>query len=123
MLAGELLPYDLRTKYIFNHSVGQQAIARAVRAAREEFPDTWEDVVRKSFSLIDWRITSPQWEGSAVQGGAIGSRRQNIEQTTTVLKLLMGVTVPQKEIDSLKNALQATDPNRDLPQPVAAATV
>lgn len=123
MLAGDLLPYDLRTKYIFNHSVGQQAIARAVRAAREEFSDTWEDVVRQSFSLIDWRITSPQWEGSAVQGGAIGSRRQNIEQTTTVLKLLMGVTVPQKEIDSLRNALQATDPNRDLPQPVAAATV
>jgi len=123
MLAGDLLPYDLRTKYIFNHSVGQQAIARAVRAARDEFPDTWENMVRKPFVGIDWRITSPQWEGSAVQGGAIGSRRQNIEQTTTVVKLLMGLTVPQKEIDSLKNALQATDPNRELPQPVIAATM
>ena len=118
MLAGDLLPYDLRTKYISNHSVGQQAIARAIRAARDEFPDKWEDIVRKSFALIDWRITSSQWEGSAVQGGAIGSRRQNLEQTTTVIKLLMGVTVSQKELDSLKNALQATDPNRTLPEPL-----
>lgn len=123
MLAGNMLPYDLRTKYIFNHSVGQQAIARAVRAARDEFPDKWEDIVRQSFALIDWRITSPQWEGSAVQGGAIGSRRQNIEQATTVLKLLMGVTVPQKEIDSLQNALQATDPNRQLPQVLVQVAV
>ena len=118
MLAGHALPYDLRTKYIFNHSVGQQAIARAIRAARDEFGEKWEDVVRPALALIDWRLISPQWEGTAVQGGAIGSRRQNIEQTATVVKLLIGVTVPQKELDSLKNALQASDPNRTLPEPV-----
>jgi len=118
MLAGNALPYDLRTKYIFNHSVGQQAIARAIRAARDEFGDKWEGIVRPAFAVIDWRLISPQWEGTAVQGGAIGSRRQNIEQTATVLKLLIGVTVPQKELDSLRNALQATDPNRTLPESV-----
>jgi DNA sulfur modification protein DndB len=118
MLAGHALPYDLRTKYIFNHSVGQQALARAIRAARDEFGDKWEDIVRPALALIDWRLISPQWEGTAVQGGAIGSRRQNIEQTATVVKLLIGVTVPQKELDSLKNALQASDPNRTLPEPV-----
>jgi DNA sulfur modification protein DndB len=118
MLAGHALPYDLRTKYIFNHSVGQQALARAIRAARDEFGDKWEDIVRQALALIDWRLISPQWEGTAVQGGAIGSRRQNIEQTATVVKLLIGVTVPQKELDSLKNALQASDPNRTLPEPV-----
>jgi DNA sulfur modification protein DndB len=118
MLAGEASPYDLRTKYIFNHSVGQQAIARAVRAARDEFGDKWEGVVKQAFALIDWRLISPQWEGTAVQGGAIGSRRQNIEQTTTVIKLLTGVTVPPKELESLKNALQASDPNRALPEPI-----
>lgn len=118
MLAGNSLPYDLRTKYIFGHSVGQQAIARAIRATRDEFGEKWEDAVRPAFAAIDWRLISPQWEGTAVQGGAIGSRRQNIEQTATVLKLLLGVTVPQKEMDSLKNALQATDPSRGLPGPV-----
>jgi DNA sulfur modification protein DndB len=118
MLAGHALPYDLRTKYIFNHSVGQQALARAIRAARDEFGDKWEDVVRPALALIDWRLISPQWEGTAVQGGAIGSRRQNIEQTATVVKLLIGVTVPQKELDSLRNALQASDPTRTLPEPV-----
>ena len=121
MLAGHALPYDLRTKYIFNHSVGQQALARAIRAARDEFGDKWEDIVRPALALIDWRLISPQWEGTAVQGGAIGSRRQNIEQTATVVKLLIGVTVPQKELDSLKNALQASDPNRTLPEPVVKA--
>jgi len=121
MLTGHALPFDLRTKYIFGHSVGQQAIARAIRAARDEFGEKWEDVVRPAFAAIDWRLTSPQWEGAAVQGGAIGSRRQNIEQTATVLKLLLGLTVPQKETDSLRNALQATDPNRTLPQPVIKA--
>jgi DNA sulfur modification protein DndB len=121
MLAGNALPYDLRTKYIFNHSVGQQAIARAVRAARDEFGDKWEDVVKTAFARIDWRLINPLWEGSAVQGGAIGSRRQNIEQTATVVKLLTGVTVPPKELETLKNALQVSDPNRALPEPVIAA--
>jgi DNA sulfur modification protein DndB len=118
MLAGKVLPFDLRTKYIFNHSVGQQAIARTIRVVRDQFGDKWEDVVRPAFAAIDWRITSPQWEGAAVQGGAIGSRRQNIEQTATVLKLLTGITVPQTELDSLRNALQASDPSRSLPEPV-----
>ena len=121
MLAGNALPYDLRTKYIFNHSVGQQAIARAVRAARDEFGDKWEAIVKAAFAHIDWRLISPLWEGSAVQGGAIGSRRQNIEQTTTVIKLLTGVTVPPKEMETLKNALQASDPNRALPEAVIPA--
>jgi hypothetical protein len=80
--------------------------------------EKWEETVKHAFAAIDWRLISPQWEGTAVQGGAIGSRRQNIEQTTTVLKLMLGVTVPQKELDSLRNALQATDPNRTLPEPV-----
>ncbi len=123
MLAGNSLPYDLRTKYIFGHSVGQQAIARAIRATRDEFGEKWEDAVRPAFKAIDWRLISPRWEGTAVQGGAIGSRRQNIEQTATVLKLLLGVTVPQKEMDSLKNALQATDPSRSLPGPVVEVAV
>jgi DNA sulfur modification protein DndB len=118
MLAGSKLPYEMRTKYIFGHSIGQQAIARTIRAARDEYGEKWEDIVREAFAAIDWRITARQWEGSAVQGGAIGSRRQNIEQTTTVLKLLLGLTVAQKELDSLKNALQATDPTRTLPEAV-----
>jgi DNA sulfur modification protein DndB len=117
MLAGNTLPYDLRCKYIFGHSVGQQAIARAIRAARDEFGEKWQDVVRKSFAAVDWRLTNKQWEGAAVQGGAIGSRRQNIEQTCTVLKLLLNIPVAAKELDSLKGAIQATDPNRQLPEP------
>ena len=121
MLAGSTLPYDLRRKYIFGHSVGQQAIARAIRAARDEFGEKWEDVVKRSFTVVDWRLTNTQWEGAAVQGGAIGSRRQNIEQTCTVLKRLLNIPVVAKELDSLRAAIQATDPNRHLPEPVIEA--
>jgi DNA sulfur modification protein DndB len=121
MLAGQLSPYDLRCKYIFGHSVGQQAIARGIRAARDELGDAWESRIRDSFTRIDWRLTSPSWEGSAVQGGAIGSRRQNIDQTTTVLRLLLGLTVPQQEQDSLQTAIQAWNPDRKLPESVLKA--
>jgi DNA sulfur modification protein DndB len=121
MLTGNALPYDLRCKYIFGHSVGQQAIARTIRTARDAAGDQWESVVRKGFAAIDWRLTNPLWEGAAVQGGAIGSRRQNIEQTSTVLKLLLNLAASPKEIDSLQSAIQAMDPSRRLPEPVVAS--
>jgi len=121
MLAGAALPYDLRCKYIFGHSVGVQAIARAIRAARDQLGASWEGVVREAFAAIDWRLTSRLWEGSAVQGGAISSRRQNIEQTTTVLKLLLGLNTSEQEINSLKAMIQVADPDRALPEPAVKA--
>jgi DNA sulfur modification protein DndB len=122
MLAGNALPYDLRCRYIFGHSVGQQAIARAIRAARDEFGEKWEGIVTAAFAAIDWRLINKLWEGTAVQGGAIGSRRQNIDQTSTVLRLLLNIPVASKEMDSLKAAIQATDPSRRLPEPLVEAT-
>lgn len=118
VLRGELMPYDLRCKYIYSHSVGQQAIAKAIRACQDHFGADWEEVVHTGFPKIDWRITNAEWEGSAVQGGAIQTRRQNVEHTATVIKLKLGVPVENTERDSLKAAIQASDPKRDLPEPL-----
>jgi DNA sulfur modification protein DndB len=118
MLAGRFMPYDLRCKYIYPHSVGEQAIAKAVRACQDQFGAKWEDVVKQAFPKIDWRLVNSEWEGSAVQGGSIYTRRQNVEHTATFLKLKLGVPIPQVETDSLKAAIEATDPKRRLPEPV-----
>ena len=50
----ELPAHELRTRYIFAHSVGQQAIARVVRAALDQRPDDWEGIVHSGFSQIPW---------------------------------------------------------------------
>lgn len=118
LMDGVVTPYDLRCKYIYSHSVGQQAIAKAVRAAQEAVGPEWENVVSEGFRKIDWRITNPEWEGSAVQGGSIYTRRQNVEHSATLLKLKLGLPVSDTERDSLKNAITATNPNAILPQPV-----
>lgn len=118
ILGGELMPYDLRCKYIYSHSVGQQAMAKAIRACRDHFGTKWEEVVRTGFATIDWKITNIEWEGSAVQGGAIQTRRQNVEHTATVIKLKLGVPVESGELESLRAAILATDPKRSLPEPL-----
>lgn len=124
MLDGNLTPFDLRCKYIYCHSVGQQAIAKAVRACQNSFGPMWEDVVGEGFRAIDWQILNPEWEGSAVQGGSIYTRRQNVEHTATFIKMKLGVSnIPQVERDSLKAAIEASDPARLLPEPVVSVQV
>lgn len=119
MLSGQITPYDLRCKYIYCHSAGQQAIAKAVRACQDSFGSNWADVVRKGFAKIDWRITNGDWEGSILQGGSIQTRRQNVLHTATLIKMKLGVpNIPQIEVESLKTAITANDPKRTLPQPV-----
>lgn len=123
MLSGSLTPYDLRCKYIYSHSVGEQAIAKAVRSCQEHFDARWEEVVKQAFPKIDWRLINPEWEGSAVQGGSIYTRRQNVDHAATFLKFKLGVPVPQTEADSLKSAIEATDSSRTLPEPVVKLRV
>jgi DNA sulfur modification protein DndB len=118
MLSGHLTPYDLRCKYIYCHSVGEQGIAKAVRSCQDHFGAKWEDIVHRVFPKIDWRLINSEWEGSAVQGGSIYTRRQNVEHTATFIKMKLGVPVPQTESDSLKAAIEATDPKRSLPKPL-----
>ena len=119
MLKGEFIPYDLRCKYIYSHSVGQQAIAKAIRSCQDNLKSKWEDAVARSFAKIDWRIANPEWEGSALQGGAIYTRRQNVEHAATFIKMKIGIPVTQVESASLKSALEASDLTRSLPEPVS----
>jgi len=118
MLAGVVTPYDLRCKYIYGHSVGQQAIARAVRACQDAHGRAWEEIVGTGFRRIDWRIANPEWEGSAVQGGTIYTRRQNIQRTATFLKLKLGIDVPAHERQALVAAITEIEAARQLPGPV-----
>lgn len=119
MLDGQLLPYDLRCRFIYCHSVGQQAIAKAVRECQDSFGPKWEDVVKRGFAKIDWRIANSEWEGSALQGGSIYGRRQNVQHTATFIKMNLGLpNLSQVERDSLLAAIHAIDSSRSLPQAV-----
>jgi DNA sulfur modification protein DndB len=119
MLKGNLTPYDLRCKYIFCHSVGQQAIARAVRACQDAYPDKWRVRIERGFGKIDWRIKNPEWEGSALQGGVIYSRRENHTNTATFIKMKLGIPgLPRTELDAFAAAIREINPKRALPESV-----
>jgi DNA sulfur modification protein DndB len=119
VINGSITAHDMRTKYVFAHSVGMQAVARAVRVCIDQSgSERWETIVKDGFSQIDWRIKNHEWEGSAVQGGKVATRRQNIVRTACIIKLKLGLDVPQNEKDDLLSAIRAINPERDLPKSV-----
>ena len=117
----ELPAHELRTRYIFAHSVGQQAIARVVRAALDQRPDDWEGLVHGGFSQIPWDI-GIDWEGVATMGGTLANRSQNVRRTAALIKAWVGLQLSDTEVDDLTKAKQASgDPDWKLPQPLTAA--
>lgn len=119
---GEIRPYDYRKKYIATHSAGWQAIARAVRAAKVQQPQSWRSVVSQGFRRINWEITNPEWEGTAVQAGMVLNRRQNIARVSAQLKVLLGLKPDTAESQELDRALADLGRSAVLPQAPAAAT-
>lgn len=120
-ISGEIKPLTLRERYVYAHSVGWRAIARAVRAAKDQRSHNWKDVVLNGLRAIDWGIGNRQdWEGSALVAGSMANRRQNIVRAGTVIKLKLGLDVTDDERNDLLEALRSIDPEAQLPAPVAA---
>jgi DNA sulfur modification protein DndB len=94
-----MMPHEYRSKYIAIHSVGWQSMALAIRAAIDQYPDSWKDICRDKMSEIDWRITNPDWEGTAVSGGLVNNRTTNIRLLSTQIKELIGLELSDTEKD------------------------
>lgn len=99
--------HTLRKNYIFAHSIGQQAIAIAVKAAEVQRPDEWKTIVSSGFSKINWEIGLP-WEGIATIGGKMANRRQNIQRTAALIKAYLGLELIDSEKHDLVTAKQQT---------------
>jgi hypothetical protein len=104
--AGREPAHTLRQNYIFAHSGGQQAIALAVSAARAQWLAEWERRVSRGFREVDWRI-GQHWEGIAISGRALATRRQNIHRTAALLKAYIGVPLSEAEENDLLETKRA----------------
>ena len=117
-ITGTLKPVELREKYVYPHSVGWRAIARAVRATMDQRPRNWKDIVSKGLRAIDWSITNrDDWEGSALVAGAMANRRQNTVRAGTVVMLKLGLEPTDAEKAELLAALRAIRSDAELPTP------
>ncbi len=117
VIEGQMRPVKLREVYVYPHAVGWRAIAKAVRAARDQRPNGWKDIVQLGLAAVDWRITNKEWEGSALVAGAMANRRQNIVRAGTVVALKLGLDVSDTEAADLVNTLKNIDPAATLPEP------
>jgi DNA sulfur modification protein DndB len=118
IIKGKLHPSEIRIKYVYSHSIGQQAIAHVVKSAMEFYNDDWEKIISEGFSKIDWRIKNRDWEGCAVQGGRIVNRSQPLTRTAALMKIWLGIEVSDNEMDDLEKAMVAVEPRWKVPNPL-----
>lgn len=121
VIAGEIKPVSLRERYVYPHSVGWRAISQAVRAARDQKPRNWKDIIQAGLKGIDWHLTNKEWEGSALVAGAMANRRQNIVRSGTFVALKLGLEVSEAGRNDLLAAMRATNHRASLPAPVTEA--
>lgn len=99
IVAGKILPFEHRSRYIAMHSVGWQAIAAAVRAAIDQRPQDWKELCREKFSRLDWSLRNPAWEGSVLAGGLVANRAPAIRYLVAQLKDYLGLELTQAEAE------------------------
>ncbi len=116
VIAGKVKPVEVRSRYIYSHSVGWRAIAQAISRAKLQRTN-WKDVVEQGVKAIDWRLANPEWEGSAMVAGTVANRRQNIARAAVVVALKMGLNVTDEERDDLIKTLRYYQPEAELPLP------
>lgn len=120
VINGRVRPVELRSRFVYSHSVGWRAIAITIRRAMDQ-RHTWKDVVARGVGQIDWRATNPEWEGSAIVAGAIANRRQNIARTAALVSAKFGLDVPEEEADDLLKTMRHYNPAATLPAPLSLA--
>lgn len=86
----KLTPRDLRINYIAGHSVFVEAIGELGKQLKEEYPDTWQNELRK-LRKVDWsRSNTDDWLGRAFsENGRIQKTTQNITATAARMKELL----------------------------------
>jgi DNA sulfur modification protein DndB len=88
---------ELRRNYVHVHSIVLHALGVAGNALLHQRPEDWQ----KCLSIlrdIDWlRSNTLLWEGRAMIGGQMSKARQNVELTTNLLKITLGLELTSGE--------------------------
>lgn len=116
--SGDMKPIDLRQEYIHTHAVVLCGIGAMGKSLVEEHPDDWGKKLR-GLRQIDWRRTNKEWQGIAMQGSDVVNRRQSRVDTSSFLKVKLGLHLTPGEERSLKGATDITSIMKDLKKLVA----
>ena len=91
----------VREYTICSHAVTMRAIGAAGRAAIQQLPDAWASTIGSVFDQIDWSRSNPEWDGVVVADGDVLNRRQNQRDLTELLRVKLGVAMPEETLRRL----------------------
>ena len=116
MVAGEVTPGDIRTKFVYASGLGFEVLAEVIRTVVVSHPEKWEDVLTKGLPRINWELSYSEWEGIALIAGRIAIARAPRRRTGALIKHLLGLRVGENDLADLKEAYRTLE--RELPNPV-----
>jgi DNA sulfur modification protein DndB len=100
---GDLKPWELRQEFINSHAVVLWGLGAMGQTLVSIHLEDWQSRL-SLLSKIDWRRTNKEWQGIAMAGSDVVNRRQSRMDTTSFLKLKMGLKLTPAEERSLKGA-------------------
>ena len=95
-------PAYLRQRELAGHGVAQRALAELARRARAQAPTGWQELLKKvggytneGQPVVDWRLTNPDWQNVALQGGRVNNTSTSIQLLANELAGAIGLE-PEK---------------------------
>lgn len=91
-------PAYLRQRELSGHGVAQRALAELARRARAQAPLDWPELLMRisasaedGRARVDWRLTNPQWQSVALQGGRVNNTSTSIRLLADELAKAVGL--------------------------------
>lgn len=97
---GTMTSGALRAEFIHAHGVVLHALGRLGNTLLQSGPKDWKSPLKR-LSKIDWRRSSPIWEGRATLGGNVSKSAQNVILTGNLIKkrLNMALTPDEQRLE------------------------
>lgn len=93
---GDLKPSEARSEYVHSHAVTFWALGAAGKTLMAAHPEDWEDRMGRLTS-IDWKKVNPEWQGIAMLGNDIITRRQTKDAMTKYIEWELGLVAQKPE--------------------------
>jgi len=93
---GALSAGEIREDFIHTHGIALQALARAGNRLLQDHPKDWKKRLKK-LADIDWSRSNPDWEGRAMQLGALQKKTTNVQLTANAIKAALGLKLSPEE--------------------------
>jgi DNA sulfur modification protein DndB len=92
----EMRPTELRAEFISSSAVVLWALGHVGKQLKTDFPEDWLSLLEE-LRKIDWRKTNPDWQGIAMLGTDVVTRRQTREATAEYIKWKLGISKNRPE--------------------------